>query len=335
MSDIMKILTELKDFKAVEVSYVTRGANKIPFLITKEDDVGKKELAKLIEGSKLENLDEIKKTLEGSKIDSSKVDAITGGLRIFSVMKEEIGEEALTSVLNLSKIVKEDSSDDDDEKKKAFEEMTAKIAKLEEDNADLNSQIAKAKTDGETGKGESVDIMKSLPILKDGSLDESKIPEELRGAVTHLFKSNKDSADLIAKVEKDLADERDVRITKAYQEKAATFNNIKVEGLATVLKDVAASSPESFKVLESILKVANDGLSTKEGGSFDEIGSSRSSTQSSDGVTAESVYAQIEKEADVAITGEMSLIEKMDLFMTGNERGQALYTQYQDKIRRG
>lgn len=335
MSDIMKILTELKDFKAPEVSYVPNGAVRKKFLIIKEDDVGKKELAKLIEGSKLENLDEIKKTLEGSKIDASKVDAITGGLRIFSVLKEEIGEEALTSVLNLSKVVKEEDSDDDDDKKKAFEEMTAKVAKLEEDNSDLKDQVEKAlASKPEPKKGEPVDIMKSLPILKDGSLDESKIPEELRGAVTHLFKANKASADLIATVEKNLAEERDIRITKAYQEKAATYGNIKVDGLATVLKDVAASSPETFKVLESILKVANDGLAPSSTGAFGEIGSSRTAAQT-DSQSAEQIYKTIETEADAAIEGDKTLIEKMDLFMTGNERGQALYTQYQDKIRRG
>lgn len=109
------------------------------------------------------------------------------------------------------------------------------------------------------------------PVAKeDGSYDYSKVPTNM----VSIWKEKHASDARAAKVEKQLAEERDARITKEFQAEAAGFKHLgaKTEDLATVLKEVSTKAPEAAKLLTPILKGLDEKIA--KGGLFGEIGTS-------------------------------------------------------------
>lgn len=184
-------------------------------------------------------------------------------------------------------IVKEDDTMDPTALEKVLKEngleaaVVTKVAKALEPVFKTATEEAamKAKADAEKDFSAKLEAEKKKtpaddqPVSKeDGTYDYSKVPA---GMVT-IWKEKHASDARAAKVEKQLADERDVRITKEFALEAAGYKHlgVKTEDLATVLKEVAVKAPEAAKLLTPIFKGLDEKIA--KGGLFTEHGTSTS-----------------------------------------------------------
>ncbi len=156
---------------------------------------------------------------------------------------------------------------------KAVEPVIAKATEEAACKAAADAEAAmQDKLDEEKKKKDEMDG--SAPVQKeDGSWDFSRVPEAARATVQAIWKEKTESAAALAKVQKSLDEERDVRITKEFNDKAAGFKHLGVssEDLGRVLKETSAKAPEAFKLLDPILKSLDEKIA--KGGLFKEIGS--------------------------------------------------------------
>lgn len=134
------------------------------------------------------------------------------------------------------------------------------------------------------------------PIQKeDGSWDFSKVP----AAAVRVWKEKIASDARLAKIEKQLADERDVRITKEFIEKAAEFKHlgVKTEDLGLVLKELSEKAPGAAALMEPILKSLDQKIAA--GGIYSEIGTSRSGSTGAPVARNDSFNAPTEAEGKI------------------------------------
>ena len=349
---LTKTLTRLKNLKPLEVSYVKRGANRIPFLITKEDKVKFPGLEKLLK-KELKNATKIAKVLEDGSLETADQDAIKAVLQILAGLRDQVSDETLGELMALAEIeiappqVEKDELLDDDgddgEGAGVVETLKERVAKLEKQlmvgkEGDHTPDEVVQKEENALFSEEDEIVAKSLtdiPINKDGSLNEAAIPESVRGLVSGLYNQNKETKEALMAVTKSLEDERQVRITKSYEEKAAQFEGLGVENLAVVLKDIGTKSADSLDTVMAILKVANDSKANGSAGAFGEIGSSRGFTD--DGSNPDFIYKNLEDRALAVYKDELdqganreTLINK---FMTGTVEGRGLYSKYLARLR--
>ena len=338
MPDLNKVLTELFNLAAPEVSFVPRGVNQIPFLITKEAGVGTEALKKLIADTKLPNIRKINKVLK--ELDGDKKDAFTASLRVLRVMKEDedLSEESLGEILGLAELVEQEDGEAEGEEgeleslKKAMIAKDAEMDELRKELDDLKGGESIDKEDGEHDEEEG--IFKEF-IKKDGSLNQSTIPEAIRPMINALWGKNRKSEESLAKIAKQLEDEREVRVLKEYDDKASGYKNIEVEGLGVIMKEFAEKSPTHYEKFVAILKVADEGFS-KPGGAFGEAGSSRGG--SDDGMSRDQYYDKIQARA-VSIskedTSNLTSADKSVLtakFISSTPEGRQMYSEYKSRV---
>ena len=303
MKNSNKVLTELFNLIAPEVSFVPRGANQIPFLISKEAGVKVEALKKLIADTKLPNSEKLTKVMKS--LDENKKDALTASLQVLRVMKEDedFSEDALGEILGLAEVVEQE---DDETKGTDLEEMQKSMIAKDEEIAELKEKIEKMDVDkmdvDKMGVHkmdcEEEGIFKEY-ITKEGKLNSSAIPEAIRPMVSMLWSDKQKKDSDLATIKKQLDEEREVRVRKEYDDKAATdYGNIKVEGLGLVMKEFGEKSADQFPKLEAILKAANDALG-KPGNAFGEVGSAGGGGGPDDGVSADAFYDTIKARAVV------------------------------------
>lgn len=151
------------------------------------------------------------------------------------------------------------------------------VLKAESDTAAKEAAV-KAKADAEAEMQAKLDEQKKKdnpfadgPVQKeDGSWDFAKVPA---GSVS-IWKEKIASDLRVAKVEKELADERNLRVTKEFHDKAGQFKHlgVKTEDLGLVMKSLSEKAPEAFKVFEPILKAMDEKIA--KSGFFAESGTS-------------------------------------------------------------
>jgi hypothetical protein len=121
-------------------------------------------------------------------------------------------------------------------------------------------------------------------------------------------------------VNKTLDNERDDRLTKAFDDQAKTFN-IGIEGLGSVLKDVAGKCEKAtMDKLTAILKVASD----KAG--FVPVGKT-ASAETAGSTDVDGIYTEMTLTAKAAFP-ELKAAEAVTKFM-GTSEGKESYNRYE------
>lgn len=116
-------------------------------------------------------------------------------------------------------------------------------------------------------------------------IDLSAFPKEQAGQLQSVFKamedlqeSNKTLVQKNGDLEKQLKEERDVRVLKGFEEKAKGFTHLSANSseLAQIMKTMAESDPKQYEKIEAVLTAANEQIrvaKTMPGGLLGEIGS--------------------------------------------------------------
>lgn len=115
----------------------------------------------------------------------------------------------------------------------------------------------------------------------DGSLDLSKVPDELKGTIETIWKEHQDAVKKAEELEKALKVEKEAQMKKEFIEKAEkTLSHIpmKSDELGAMLKDIAVTIPETYHKLETVLKSVDELIAKSE--MFKELGNSGSGTTS-------------------------------------------------------
>ncbi len=141
-----------------------------------------------------------------------------------------------------------------------------------------------------------------------GTLDLSAFPKEQRSQLEMIFKSNQDLVKKNLELEEALNTERDLRITKEFDERARTFKHLGVENakLSKILKSLASTDVEAYKEVESVLKSADRQLGA--GNLYGEIGTRRSGSgdPSSAEARLDALVEQVVQKSDGAQTKEQA-----------------------------
>jgi hypothetical protein len=196
--------------------------------------------------------------------------ACKGALKLMSAYKEEMPKSFMEKLISM-----------------------AGYGDMEEEEVEMQKP-AKPKGGKEMPKTTPVVPDKKRMKKEDGSLDFDAIPEESRELVQMLWKEHETAVQKAQKLETDLKVERDIRVTKEFQDRGKGFPNIGTsEVVGSVLRKAFDVSDEYGNQLEGIFKDANIKIEKSE--LFIEKGTSaRSGSDSS--------WAKIEELAKSMIT---------------------------------
>jgi hypothetical protein len=252
----------LKNLLAAEVSYVKEGANGLNFLVLKSKDgerlmkFDQATLEKILKG-KIENEAELDEILKAAPED--KRDVVKAAVRLLNstgIEGDVVRKAMVQAGCGYPKPTKK----------------TAKVKKEDLAEEDLAAIRKEVKADMEKDNQPSKPSTNPVPVMKDGSLDLSGVPDEMKPIIEVIWKSKVDSDAKASNLEKMLSKEVDARITKEYNDKASQFENLgsNTEGLGRVLKALSADD-EVTDILMTVLKAADAQL--KESKITKEIGS--------------------------------------------------------------
>jgi hypothetical protein len=232
-------MSELKDLEAIEVSLVSKAANKKKFVILKSESKGVNqmdEILKAIVESELENEKEVDKILKQKKVSEKAVIAVKGALKVLNAFKDELPKDVMNT-----------------------------LAELAGYGYEAPEGMAKQKA---AGCGDYKPVKKA-----DGSIDLTGVPEEVKPLLTALWKENEDMAKRANVLEAMIQKQEDDKLTDKYVQVAKQFKNFSLNPaeLGAVLKDIAKKTPESVAKIEEVLKSADAAISNS--GLFKEIGS--------------------------------------------------------------
>lgn len=348
-----------------EVSLVPRGANKKKFLIFKEDTAMDQELTEKISKGDPEKMSAIEKVIKdymastaGAKDEAGNEKkpmsehaqtALKAAARILMAFKDEMPEALTKQVMSMSGMNLEDKEDKtaamapeeaqgapEDQKLAAHKVASEayknaykqELGKLNGAPPEGDAPKEKPTNEGGVTAGNTQEEGKhmSQPVTKaDGSLDLSAVPEAVRPAVELIYKSQQEAVQKAAKLEGELKHEREQRVLKEFNEKAAQYKNLgDTKELATVLKSLTEAAPEAAAKVETILKAADERIEKSK--LFAEIGSSLPGHAGNAEATLEAAA-----QAYVAKSGEkVSKEEAMTRFLETSE-GQKAYAEFKNQ----
>jgi hypothetical protein len=250
-------MNKLTGLDVVEVSLVTRGANRKKFALFKseEGEAVNAEILKAVLETPLEDEQKVDEVLKAAKLSEKAQNAVKGALRLLNAYREELPKDVLKTLADLA----------------GYEYPAPKEGKDEKD------------------KGKDKYAYPVPQKKADGSWDFSGIPEEVRPMVEALWKENEDIRKKAEETEKLLKAERDERLRKEFIAKAAGYKHlaVKPEEFGLVLKALAEKAPEELAKIEAVLKAADEAIG--QGKLFAEAGRG--------GEGAGSTWAKIEKMA--------------------------------------
>lgn len=290
----------LSDVQPDEVSLVTRGANRRPFLFAKgdEDAVIDPQLADALESTAGAGEERLFKALQDAGVDAEPGMAAIAAFRLLKTHAEKLPEELRATVAALS-----------------GEEFTPAPAP-EPEPAPISKEDKPVPSDG-------------VPFKKDdGSWDLSSVPEEQRAGLEVVLKMHdaetaRLNAELAARDERiqkseELAQrERDLREDREYLAKAEALDKLPQapDELAPILKSIAhaeqagAITAGTSEKVESILKAANEAVG--QGALFSELGA-RGELGSSDAEARIEKAAEKLREADPSLTKQQAIAKALE-----------------------
>lgn len=348
-------MQKLYDLDAAEVSLVPRGANKKKFLIFKNDGgdsmpVDTQDLLEEIKKSSPEALRAVEKVLKeydmamkanpqaGQQgqmpvVDERAMAALKAVARILAPFKSQITPELVNQVLKSIGIGADPNPG-----------AGAGGAAQGDPNKNPNPQQQPVNKSATT---DTEDEMPKEEILKaDGTIDFSKVPENVRPVLevihkshTDLVKQNKEivqknddlekqNKEIVQKnldLEKKVSDQASAVREKEIVAKADSFTHLGIpkEDVVMQLKLADGAGKETFeKVCKNFEAISKQ---NKEGSLFKELGSNQPS-----GGTTNDAYEKIEKMAEAYVAKSSEKITKeaaMEIVMKTSE-GQKLYAEY-------
>jgi hypothetical protein len=186
------------------------------------------------------------------------------------------------------------------------------------------SEVAKAKEES-FAKGKEAGLAEKSSS-KETAVERAKkamkgLDENSKSLIEALISQTEKTLKASEESQKALAKEREEKINKEFEAKAKKFK-IGVEGLGSVLKDVAANcSEESYKKLEAILTVAADKSSFE---------AQPGATNEEQAFDANGIYSQLEEKAKAAFPNS-NTADAVTKYMVTPE-GKDLYARF-DKAR--
>ncbi|NPV72074.1 MAG: hypothetical protein HPY55_15825 [Firmicutes bacterium] len=216
-------MNKLTGLDVVEVSLVTRGANRKKFALFKseEGEAVNTEILKAVLETPLEDEQKVDEVLKAAKLSEKAQNAVKGALRLLNAYREELPKDVLKTLADLA----------------GYEYPAPKEGK---DKYAYPAPTKKA----------------------DGSWDFSGIPEGVRPMVEALWKENEEIRKKAEDTEKLLKAERDERLRKEFIAKAAGYKHLAVqpEEFGLVLKALAEKAPEELAKIEAVLKAADEAI---------------------------------------------------------------------------
>lgn len=248
-----KELSSLEELETLGVSLVHRGANRKRFAFFKSEEGQEMEEDEILEAvvktatDDEQRLESVMKDKEMSKKARS---AMKGMLRIANAFKDELPDDMLHLLAELSGRPEPKKKKDGD--------------KDEDMKAGKKAKSAKKKEEG-TMQEEKVEAKKSLDDM----------PAEVKAQIDGLWKKNKEAVEKAEQLEAVLKAERNERRKKEFIEKASKeYSHIPGESiaLAEIIKSAYDSSETLGKAFEQILAGAEKAISA--GAVFEEAGTS-------------------------------------------------------------
>ena len=240
-------ITELKGLNVEEISLVAKPANERLFLLLKQKG-----------GDNLDELNDVLKSLNELDIDLENAEGIENIMK-----KMKLSEKACRAAKGALKLM----SAYKEEMPKGFIEKLISMAgygDMEEEEMETQKP-AKPKGGKEMPKTTPVVAEKKRMKKEDGSLDLDAIPEESRELVQMLWKEHETAVQKAQELETVLKAERDIRVTKEFQDRGKEFPNIgTAEIVGNVLRKAFDVSDEYGNQLEGILKDANTKIEKSE-----------------------------------------------------------------------
>jgi colicin import membrane protein len=272
MADSKKT-NELVELETVEVSLVDKGANRRTFAIRKAE----KQTMQVIDAilsAPFEHKEAVAEHLKKAEMSPQATEAVEAAMQLLSAVQEEMPEDMMKQLMAMAGMSKQE--EEEEEAPEATEEAAEALA-------EEGAEAAEEETEKEDDEEEMQKRLASLP-------------EEMRGMVEQLWKSNRSE---IAKRE-----ELEAQIKKADEEKRLgdfiakarqDFPSLpaKAEELGAFISGLDG---EAAAFAQSLLKSANEMIAT--GGITSEIGKSSTDAQELDSISkAERMAAEIvEKE---------------------------------------
>jgi hypothetical protein len=274
-----KKTNELVELETVEVSLVDKGANRRTFAIRKAE----KQTMQVIDAilsAPFEHKEAVAEHLKKAEMSPQATEAVEAAMQLLSAVQEEMPEDMMKQLMAMAGMSKQE--EEEEEAPEATEEAAEALA-------EEGAEAAEEQEGADKMYGDDDDDDKMKKRL-------ASLPEEMRGMVEQLWKSNRSE---IAKRE-----ELEAQIKKADEEKRLgdfiakarqDFPSLpaKAEELGAFISGLDG---EAAAFAQSLLKSANEMIAT--GGITSEIGKSSTDAQELDSISkAERMAAEIvEKE---------------------------------------
>lgn len=264
-----KTQQSLSEFDAPFLSFVPKGANHKKFFLLKSNggnnmyELDKDTISKLEKIFKAEFSAEEKAALveiEKSGLDKESMNAVKGALRLLSSVKKEIKEEVMKEAMAKAGFGSEKPEEIDE--KEAKKKKEAELAKLKKE-IESGMKVETSKSIMKHVPEDSKEVFEK--VLKAAGLETVVVVDDPKYAA--ILKKQEETEAL-------LKEERDMRITKEFKEKAEGYTHIAKsdDEFGEVLKDASENmSKENFEKLETTLKAADEQI--EKGGLFNENGS--------------------------------------------------------------
>ena len=231
----------LHDLDVFEVSLVRKPANGRSFYMTKSAD------------KEIESMDDEKfmAILETPTENESKLD---------EVIKEEMSHDAVRAVRAALRLLDAFKDEIPSETLAGLADAAGMDMHMEEEKA-----MHRMYKDDEEATPEPEVALKS-----------DDIPEELRPHIEALWKSNQEAQEKVSALEEVLKSERDEKLLRAESDRVTKeFGHVPgmdAPKLAQLLINIRKSAPDSAEGIESLLSATERAMVAKEGGAFEEAG---------------------------------------------------------------
>jgi hypothetical protein len=302
--------TRLVDLEALEVSLVDKAANKRRFLLLKnEDGTGSnveaegggemndvlKSLLDVPVGNEAELLKQLMHAGQGGPDDLSERanEAVKASVRLLAAVREELPEGLCKKVDRF-------------------------LSKSDEAPQPEPTPVEAEDTQGVATLVPTPEQLKK----KDGKLDFSGVPTDVRPVIEALWKEHEEVTKRAKELEATLKAERDQRLLEEFTQKAAGFENLGLNPtkMGPVFKTLSEKAPGEWETLENLLKAMDERF--KQSTLFKEIGTSAATPD------VGSTWGQITQMAEQMVSKSEDGLTKEQAITKILEQNPGLYNQY-------
>ena len=226
------------------------------------------------------------------------------------------------------------------ESKKAYMDHMKKMGYRQ--HPDPSTDETNATKSADDGGEDDNEEEESVGKVVKSALDLSAFPKEQRSQLEQVFKAahavseqNKELVKKNADLEKEIRQERDIRLTREFEDRAKNFKHLgaNTTELAKVMKSLSETSPDALSKFESVLKGANEQLRVVKAFNtesvFDEIGTKAGGGGSNAGEQLETLVDSVVAKSD----GKSR--EQVYEEVLKTKDGKRLYAEYKASRRHG